>query len=206
MFSIEDIQKALMQHAPTRASGRTDRNCAAVAIVMAGPESDLHLCVIQRAEKSGDPWSGDMAFPGGRAAEQDTNLQETAERETYEEVGLILESAHRLGALAEVSILLRGRERMLFLSPFVYYLGESLSPFSPNHEVAEVHWIPLAHVWNEHNATSLNLPTQEVSLWYPAIDYRERAIWGITYRVLTLFSDVIGRPLPHLEAIPGLGH
>lgn len=206
IFNIDAIQQALTRHTPTRVSAQTDRNCAAVALVLAGPESDLHLCVMQRAERAGDPWSGDMAFPGGRAAEQDASLQETAERETQEEVGLVLEPSHRLGALAEVSILLRSRERLLFLSPFVYYLGESLAAFTPNEEVAEVHWIPLAHVWNEHNATSLNLPTQEVSLWYPAIDYRQRAIWGITYRVLTLFSDVIGRPLPHLEAIPGLGH
>jgi 8-oxo-dGTP pyrophosphatase MutT (NUDIX family) len=147
-----------------------------------------------------------MALPGGRAAPEDASLQETAERETHEEVGLVLEPAHRLGALTEISILLRGRDRLLYLAPFVYYLGPTLAAFTPNHEVGEVHWIPLAHLWDEQNATSFNLPTQEVSLWYPAIEYRERAVWGITHRVLMLFSDVIGRPLPHLEAIPGLGH
>ena len=206
MFSIDAIQKALTAHPPRQTSGQLDRNRTAVAIVLAGAESDLHLCVIRRAEKAGDPWSGDMALPGGRADPQDASLQETAERETHEEVGLVLEPAHRLGALAEISILLRGRDRLLFLAPFVHYVGPTLATFTPNDEVGEVYWIPLAHLWDEHNATCLNLPTQEVSLWYPAIDYREQAVWGITHRVLMLFSDVIGRPLPHLEAIPGLGH
>lgn len=206
MFRIDTIRKALTLHTPRRLRAPLDRNRTAVAIVLAGAESDLHMCVIRRAEKVGDPWSGDMALPGGRAAPGDASLQETAERETHEEVGLALERVHRLGALAEISILLRGRDRLLFLAPFVYYLGTNHAPFTRNDEVGEVYWIPLAHLWNEQNATSLNLPTRGVSLWYPAIDYRERAVWGITHRVLMLFSDVIGHPLPHLEAIPGLGH
>jgi len=39
----------------------------------------------------------------------------------------------------------------------------------------------------------------------PTIRWRGHAIWGLTYRVLTLFSDVLDAPLPHLEEIPGLG-
>ncbi len=206
MFCITAIQHALAQRAPAPDPSQLDRNRTAVALVLAGSEPDLHLCMIRRADRTGDPWSGDMALPGGRAAPEDISLQETAERETYEEVGLVLAPTHRLGALAEISILLRGRDRLLFLAPFVYYLGPTLAPFTPNAEVGEVYWIALAHLWNEHNATSLNLPTQDVSLWYPAIGYRQQIVWGITHRVLMLFSDVIGRPLPHLEAIPGLGH
>lgn len=206
MLSIDAIRHALARHKPSPGRRQLDRNRTAVALVLAGVEPNLHLCMIRRADKPGDPWSGDMALPGGRAGPQDRSLQETAERETYEEVGLVLEPGHRLGALAEISILLRGRDRLLFLAPFVYYLGPTLAPFTPNDEVGEVCWIPLAHLWDEHNATSLNLPTQHVSLWYPAIGYRQQVVWGITHRVLLLFSDVIGRPLPHLEAIPGLGH
>ncbi len=206
MFRIAAIQHALAQHAPPGGSPQLDRNRTAVALILAGAEPDLHLCLIRRADRAGDPWSGDMALPGGRAAQEDASLQETAERETHEEVGLIVEPAHRLGALAELSILLRGRDRLLFLAPFVYYLGPTLSPFTPNDEVGEVYWIPLAHLWDERNATALNLPTRRVSLWYPAIGYRQQVVWGITHRVLMLFSDILGRPLPHLEAIPGLGH
>lgn len=206
MFRIRAIQNALAQHAPAAGPSRLDRNRTAVALVLAGVEPDLHMCVIRRADRDGDPWSGDMALPGGRAAPEDASLQETAERETREEVGLVLTPARRLGALPEISILLRGRDRLLFLAPFVYYLGPRLAPLTPNNEVGAVYWIPLAHLWNEHNATSLNLPTRDVSLWYPAIGYRQEVVWGITHRVLMLFSDVIGHPLPHLEAIPGLGH
>ena len=35
---------------------------------------------------------------------------------------------------------------------------------------------------------------------FPAIRFQQYLIWGLTLRVLTLFSDVLGQPLPHLEA------
>ena len=36
---------------------------------------------------------------------------------------------------------------------------------------------------------------------FPAIRFREHLIWGLTLRVLTLFSDALDHPLPHVEAI-----
>ena len=205
MFGIEEIRKALAHYKPAVTSFQIDRSCAAVAMVLAGHESDLKLCMIRRAEKFGDPWSGHMAFPGGRASPQDTSLQAVAERETHEEVGLVLERSYRLGSLSPLSIWLSGREQPLFLFPFVYYLGQSPSVLTLNHEVAEAYWMPLAHLWDGRNGTSLSLSADNTSLRYPAIRFREQTIWGITLRVLTLFSDVLGRPLPHLEEIPGLG-
>ena len=174
-------------------------------MILAGPEDHLALCVIRRAEKSGDPWSGHMAFPGGRFSPGDGELQVTAERETHEEVGLRLDPAHRLGSLAPLSIWLSGREQPLFLFPSVYYLGVAIPVVTLNHEVAEAYWMPLAHPWEVKNATSLRLSADGKSLHYPAIRLQEQMIWGITLRILTLFSDALGRPLPHLEEIPGLG-
>ena len=48
------------------------------------------LLIIKRAEHEGDPWSGHLALPGGRAEPQDADLLITAARETYEEVGIDL--------------------------------------------------------------------------------------------------------------------
>ena len=36
---------------------------------------------------------------------------------------------------------------------------------------------------------------------FPAIRFREHLIWGLTLRVLTLFSDALDHPLPHVEEI-----
>ena len=121
-------------------------------------------------------------------------------------MGLRLDPAHRLGSLAPLSIWLSGREQPLTLFPAVYYLGPAIPALTLNHEVAAAYWMPLAHPWEAGNATHLKLSADGKTLYYPAIRFQDRVIWGITLRVLTLFSDVLGRPLPHLEEIPGLGH
>lgn len=100
---------------------------------------------------------------------------------------------------------LGGGDRRMILSPFVYYLGEDLAPFTMSEEVAEAYWIPLSHLWDPRNAGSLEWERSGTRLLYPAIRYQGHSIWGLTFRVLTLFSDVLDSPLPHLEEIPGLG-
>ena len=100
MLSVEAIRNALTAHQPTPSRFDGHRGCAAVAMILVGAEDRLKLCMIRRAEKSGDPWSGHMALPGGRFSPEDADLRVTAERETHEEVGLRLDPAHRLGSLA----------------------------------------------------------------------------------------------------------
>ena len=107
--------------------------------------------------------------------------------------------------LERVSIWLNGGEQPLYLFPVVYYLGESPLEFTLNHEVAGAYWMSLGHPWDAKNATHLSLSSDNTALFYPAIRFEGQVIWGITLRVLTLFSDILGRPLPHLEEIPGLG-
>ncbi|GJQ12848.1 hypothetical protein GpartN1_g4639.t1 [Galdieria partita] len=73
--------------------------------------SNLQILYIQRATKSSDPWSGHIAFPGGRQEENEMDI-ETAIRETKEEIGLdIGNSQHFLciGRLSDREIKLRNR-------------------------------------------------------------------------------------------------
>jgi 8-oxo-dGTP pyrophosphatase MutT (NUDIX family) len=140
-----------------------------------------------------------MAFPGGRASPGDPSARAVAEREAREEVALDLRDSHLIGSLSEIPVRLGGVETSMVLSSFVYYLGATLPLLTPNEEVAEAYWVPLAHLWDQRNATHLNVSRGGASLVFPAIRLREHLIWGLTLRVLTLFSDVLGRPLPHLQ-------
>jgi 8-oxo-dGTP pyrophosphatase MutT (NUDIX family) len=204
-FTIDQIRDALGRHQPQIAERGLGVSEASVALVLAGSGTDLSLCAIRRAEHPLDPWSGHMALPGGRVDPGDPHSRAAAERETLEEVGLALGDAHWIGSLSEMQVRLGGSDRRMVLSPFVYDLGEEHLPFAPNHEVAEAFWIPLAHLWDPNNMSRLKWERQGTSLLYPAIRYQGHSIWGITFRVLTLFSDVLDAPLPHLEEIPGLG-
>ena len=210
MLHIDDIRVALARQPLARDDEfgpiETGRNDAAVALILTGRSRDLSLCLIRRAEKPGDPWSGHFAFPGGRRASDDTDPCVTAERETEEEIGLCLRPEQRLGRLAPLTIRLSGRKTRLRLFASVYYVGSPAPALRRNEEVAAAWWIPLAHLWDANHATHLRLSTESAMLSYPAIRLPNGALlWGISLRVLTLFSDAIGRPLPHLEEIPGMG-
>lgn len=204
-FNIDDIREALSRHQPTLVAREPDHAEAAVALVLAGTGAELSLCAIRRAEHPLDPWSGHMALPGGRASAEDAGPRAAAERETQEEVGIALSEAHWIGPLSDVLVRLGGGDRRMVLSPFVYYFGEEPSPLVLSDEVAEAFWVPLSHLWDPRNASHMEWERNGSRLLYPAIRFRDYAIWGITFRVLTLFSDVLDAPLPHLEEIPGLG-
>jgi 8-oxo-dGTP pyrophosphatase MutT (NUDIX family) len=174
-------------------------------MILAGEGSDLSLCFIRRAERPGDRWSGHMAFPGGRASAGDPSAQAVAERETREEVGLALDGAQLVAPLSEMPIRQIGLERGMVLSSFVYHLGPEPAPLMPNGEVAAAYWVPLDHLWNPDNGTRLELERQGIRMNFPAVRYDGQVIWGLTFRVLTQFSDVLERPLPFGEEVHGPG-
>ena len=162
---------------------------AAVALVLAGEAVDLHMCLIRRAEREPDRWSGHMALPGGRVEAYDPSVRAAAIRETLEEVGLRLDRAPYLGSLETMPVSAAGKPTGMSLSSFVFHLGESLEPFTPSDEVAEGFWVPLRHLLDPKNAGHRPTRRDGVSLIRPAIVYQGHYIWGLTYRVLTLFFE-----------------
>jgi len=115
---------------------------AAVALVFcAPPDAEPELLFIERARREGDPWSGHMAFPGGRRDAKDTDIAATAARETLEEVGLAL--GPPIARLDDQG----GNPRNstlgpLVISPFAYEVKE-LPLLAPNGEVQSTVWIPV---------------------------------------------------------------
>jgi 8-oxo-dGTP pyrophosphatase MutT (NUDIX family) len=185
----ERIREALAKHVPRTTSFEAHPNRAAVALVLAGEESRLQMCFIRRATRTDDPWSGQMAFPGGRVAAGDVSARAVAEREAREEVGLLLEESQHLGALSELPVHRAGAPTSTVLSSFVYYLGPLAAPLTPDEEeVAEAYWAPMADLWDPRNADYFGA--------YPAIHFQGHFIWGLTLRVLVQFAEALGRALP----------
>ena len=89
-LSIESLRRRLLptDHVPGLKEGHLPD--AAVAIIMKSSESTSSLLLIRRTERRGDPWSGQIAFPGGHRAPGDRSFLETAMREASEEVGISL--------------------------------------------------------------------------------------------------------------------
>jgi ADP-ribose pyrophosphatase YjhB (NUDIX family) len=131
--SIDDIRRSLGARAPTvhTLGPEPPRVRAAVAVIARGGVGDAELLFIRRSHKDDDPWSGDIAFPGGRIDGVDEHPRAAAERETLEEVGIDLGATECLGRLDDVA----GGAGQVVVSGFVYSLTAPVE-LRPNHEVA----------------------------------------------------------------------
>ena len=193
-LSVDDIRRRLRAHAPRIIEPSGKR--AAVAAVLHDGNAGSELLFIERAERPHDPWSGHMAFPGGRVDPGDASVRHAAERETREEVGLDLASAELLGRLDDIEGAPPGFDSLV-VSAFVYRLDRRAAP-TPNDEVREVLWVPTAHLQERDRRVPFYWPREQREMHSPGILVGapgRHVVWGLTYRFLELFFAALGRRL-----------
>lgn len=178
---------------------------ASVGIVLhARAPGDFDILFIKRSQHEGDPWSGHMAFPGGRHDSHDADLLQTAQRETLEEVGLELpEKAALLGRLNDIQAYARGQAVALVVRPYLFLLqetGEAHRPhLTPNREVEETVWIPLRDLLSGEGHDTLVWERDGVPLELPCIRHKGYTIWGLTYYMLAELLDRVREAIPPSE-------
>jgi len=189
---LEAVEAALRRHDPVKVALDGEPTRAAVALVLEQRADDVHLFLIHRAEHEADPWSGHMGFPGGRKDPEDPDVLNTVLREVFEEVGFDLRRQARLiGPLDELQGVARGRQLPLVISPFVFALEEPVEP-QPNHEVQSVLWVPLSFLAEPRNESLVEHSINGQKMRLPAYVYERRTIWGLTFRMIKSFLDVVG--------------
>jgi 8-oxo-dGTP pyrophosphatase MutT (NUDIX family) len=163
---------------------------AAVAAILREPiPTRPEILLIRRAEHERDPWSGHMAFPGGRRDPGDATLESTAVRETEEEVGLDLRAHGELiGRLDDVPTHKTG----LVVRPFVFRVDDPPG-LRPNREVDEVHWVELHSLLRGERDTTHRLDWKGSQHTFPAYRVGDRAVWGLTYRMLQILFETLSR-------------
>lgn len=159
-----------------------------MALVLAteAGSGELELLLIKRAEHPGDPWSGQMALPGGRREAGDRELFQTALRETEEEVGLKLEPSWLLGELDELEPRTRTLPQLI-VRPFVFGLPQK-PRLTPSREVALYFWVPLSVLLAE--GARGEVESDQLQRSFPAYLVGGHAVWGMTERILSRFLDL----------------
>jgi 8-oxo-dGTP pyrophosphatase MutT (NUDIX family) len=183
------VAAALAAHSPIRLDDKAGVRRAAVAAVLSD-EGDPALLFIRRQVRAGDPWSGQMAFPGGFRAAGDEPVLCTARRETLEETGLDLGTSRFLGELDDLS------PRTPFLPPLVVtphvFLVPGRAPVAPGAEADEVLWIAVRDLLDPDNQTACSVPLPTGTRDFPAIRIGSRVIWGLTERIIRQIADFAG--------------
>ena len=142
---------------------------------------------IRRAERTGDPWSGHMALPGGRRDPDDPDLVATAIRETAEEVGLELPRSALLGSLEDVVPRIPALPPIA-VRPYVFTLP-SRPPLTLNPEVAAARWVPLDHLLHPDTYHSVRIQIRGEHRDVPAYRLEDAIVWGLTERVVTALLE-----------------
>ena len=198
MLSIDRIRGALAAAGPAGDVPGSRR--ASVAIVLCGGSDSPSVCFVERARRERDPWSGDIAFPGGWAKDGDEGLRRAAMRETREEVGLALTDAHHVGDLEPMPIS-RFESRFGVIGTSVFYVGRPRPALRPDEgEIAHAFWVPATDLYHPDNRTVVHWSRFGPPLPRPAIAVGDRVIWGLTYRLLVRFSDLAMAGRSPLEA------
>lgn len=185
--TVASIRDTLSRRDPVTASpeGRSE---AAVAVLLAPGATGLDVLFIRRAERDGDPWSGQMGLPGGRREDADADLVATAVRETREEIGVDLAGADLLGQLDDLAPTIQHLPRML-VRPYVFALPDQ-PPFTLSDEVALTVWTRLAGLPGTMVEEQLRI--REWTRRVQGYRLGDHLVWGMTERILTPFLGMIG--------------
>jgi len=192
VLRIEDIRRGFDEYTPRILPDQQCQKAAVAVVLRDGEDRQPEVLFIKRAEHPADPWSGHMAFPGGRVAPEDATIRSAAERETLEEVGLSLEEAEKLGRLDDLEGLRDGGRRAgIVISAFVYH-HQSPGSLRLNYEVEEGLWVSLSALSDPGRRVEYVHPLLGAES-YPGIlvgDPDRHVVWGLTYRFVEMFLAV----------------
>lgn len=128
--------------------------------------------------------AGQVAFPGGRIEAGET-AEQTALRETFEEIGVPAEQIEILGRLSEFYV----EVSRFQIHPVVGWLS-SKPEFDINpDEVEKVFCFPVLKFTPPYDFIQLETITGQLDV--PCIKYNEEIIWGATAMILSEFYDLL---------------
>lgn len=191
MSDLNVLQQQLGGLSPQRKWYRHWSYRSAVSLILREASTGLQVLMIERARREGDPWSGQMGFPGGRQQLQDEGSLATALRETHEEIGWQLEQCARpLGRLSDLRARPQRLGRPLIVSPFVFGL-ESEPVLQTNHEVAAVVWLPIEILLDQEQRQTMLMRRRGRRRQLPYYQFEGRRVWGLSLMMLDELMQLV---------------
>jgi 8-oxo-dGTP pyrophosphatase MutT (NUDIX family) len=163
----------------------TRLKCAAVLIPLAFSGGEWHVLYTRRTDRV-QSHKGQVSFPGGACDDGETTPEQTALRETEEEIGVRREDVTVLGRLSQLITITSYRVTpVVGVIPFPYAFKVA------GVEVARVFTIPLLWLSDRNNYWEFFLRDSDRSLitYHP---FDGELLWGATARMTVTFLKTIG--------------
>jgi 8-oxo-dGTP pyrophosphatase MutT (NUDIX family) len=145
------------------------------------------MLLIKRAERDGDAWSGQVAFPGGKMNSDDESVLKAAVRETREEVGIDLNrDATLLGYFGSF----RTHTGEMDVVPAVFGLKRKVEVM-PNPEVSGYKWVGLDAFHSPQSKSTLTFGVGAAKREMPAYVVGDYVVWGLTYKMVEALLERI---------------
>ena len=155
---------------------------AAVALLLRPANQDFRVLLVKRTENLSDPWSGQMALPGGKSDPKDQTMKQTVIREILEETDIdVTRGCCFLGALENMRSSVRPK---LLVTPFVILLQHEPT-ITLNEELEGYLWVLLKEMRKCKGTAKLAFGET------PAYIVEENVIWGLTYRILEKLTKIL---------------
>jgi 8-oxo-dGTP pyrophosphatase MutT (NUDIX family) len=181
-MSLDVIRKLLTTEISPNIEDHTTKH-SAVLIALHGQE--CHIIMTEKP-KTMEHHAGEISFPGGKISPADSDLLDTAIRETGEEISLHLSRRDIIGQLRPVTTLNSG----FTILPFVAILDDA-PDLRPNGEVEEILCIP-AIPFLRTISPDTDPHHNSISEMY-TFSYQSKIVWGASARILKQMADIFAQ-------------
>ena len=176
MEDVERLPKVLRPVSEAQDAG------AAVGLLLKPTNHNVKVLFVKRAENPADPWSGQMALPGGKRDAKDKSLKGTIVRETLEETSInLLYRCRFLGVMATLRSDIRPELKIL---PFVILLEHEPS-IKLNAELKYFLWVSPEELIQSRGIFKFSFGE------FPAYIVGGNIIWGLTYNIFENFIHTV---------------
>lgn len=172
----------------TGVSGRVPLVPAAVLVGLVDRCDGLTVLLTRRSEDLADH-AGQIGFPGGRVEPGDATPEQTALRESHEEVGLPTQHVSLIGRLSPYIT-----RTSFAVTPVVGVVDPPLSLVPDPAEVAEIFEVPLAFLLDPRNHRRERRRYDARELEFHAIPWGDYYIWGATAGMLLSLYERLCQP------------
>ena len=162
------------------------KKAAVLALFYPNERNEATFLLTERASYKGTH-SAQISFPGGKIEKSDKSLEETALRETFEEVGIQKETITIIREITDVYI----PPSNFLATPFIGYSKHKPS-FSINKEVQTTIEVRVSDLLDDKNLDRIVINTSYMdNISVPCFKLNNHIVWGATGMILSEIKEML---------------